>query len=58
MSAPYLAIRILLQLVSDKERRFSARNAVRKHTYVDNMLASGDTLEDGLEVKAQREQLL
>jgi len=57
--APYLAIRALLQLASDEECRFPrGALAVREHTYVDDMLAGGDSLEDALEVKKQTEQML
>jgi len=57
-SAPYLAIRTLLQLTSDEECRFPrGALAVREHTYVDDVLAGGDNLKDALEVKAQTEQL-
>jgi len=58
-SAPYLAIRTLLQLASDKECRFPrGALAVREHTYVYDVLAGGDSLEDALEVKKQTEQML
>jgi len=58
-SAPYLAIRTLLQLASDEEYRFPrGALAVHIHTYVDDVLAGDDSLEDALEVKTQMEQLL
>jgi hypothetical protein len=46
-----LAIRTLLQLVSDKERRF-LRSALelREYIYVGDVLAGGDTLENALKV--------
>jgi len=31
---------------------------MREHTYVDDVLAGGDSLEDALEVKKQTEQML
>jgi len=59
ISAPYLAIRTLLQLASDEECRFpQGALAVREHTYVDDVLAGGDSLEDALEIKKQTEQML
>jgi len=55
----YLAIRTLLQLASDEECRFPrGALAVQEHTYVDDVLAGGDSLEDALKVKKQTEQML
>jgi len=43
--APYLAIRTLLQLASDEEHRFSLGSlAVRKNTYLDDILSGGDSM--------------
>jgi len=49
-SVSYLAIRTPLQLASDEECRFPlGALTVRKHTYVDDVLAGGDNLEDTLQ---------
>jgi len=54
-----LAIRILLQLASDEERRLPrGALAMREYTYVNDVLTSGNNLEDTLKVKAQTKQLL
>jgi len=56
-SAPYLALRTLLQLASDEEHRFlQGALIVRQNMYVDDILAGGNTLRDALE-KTQIERL-
>ncbi|XP_029173242.1 uncharacterized protein LOC114942105 [Nylanderia fulva] len=58
-SAPYFAIRTLLQLARDEESRFSqGAKAIRSNTYVDDILAGASSLEDALEVKHQVVSLL
>jgi len=57
ISALYLAIRTLL--ASDEKCRFPrSALAVREHTYVDDVLAGGDNLENALKIKTQTEQML
>ncbi|XP_029174704.1 uncharacterized protein LOC114943278 [Nylanderia fulva] len=57
-SAPYLAIRTLLQLAQDEGEMFPlGAKAIRTNTYID-ILAGSDTLDQTLELKAQLVQLL
>lgn len=59
VSAPYLAIRVLLQLAQDGENTYPlGAAAIRRHTYVDDILAGGETLNQAMEVKQQLVALL
>ncbi|XP_029166205.1 uncharacterized protein LOC114937011 [Nylanderia fulva] len=53
-SAPYLAIRTLLQLAQDESHRFPLEAAVlRANTYVDDILAGASSMEETLELQRQ-----
>ncbi|CAL1671850.1 unnamed protein product [Lasius platythorax] len=53
-SAPYLALRTLLQLADDEGLKYPlGANAIRNHSYVDDILTGGHTLEQALEVRRQ-----
>ncbi|XP_029171330.1 uncharacterized protein LOC114940747 [Nylanderia fulva] len=57
--APYLAIRTLLQLAQDEGHRFPLGAAVlRANTYVDDILAGANSMEDALELQRQTVALL
>ncbi|KMQ90404.1 hypothetical protein RF55_9845 [Lasius niger] len=58
-SAPYLAIRTLIQLAQDEGHRHPYGAAViHKNTYVDDILAGASTLEEALHVRKQTMELL
>ncbi|XP_011860279.1 PREDICTED: uncharacterized protein LOC105557609 [Vollenhovia emeryi] len=59
-SAPYLALRTLLQLAEDEGPRFPrGASAIRTHSYVDDiLLAGGHTREEALETKHQTQAIL
>ncbi|XP_011859128.1 PREDICTED: uncharacterized protein LOC105556643 [Vollenhovia emeryi] len=58
-SAPYLALRTLLQLAEDEGPRFPrGASAIRTHSYVDDILAGGHTREEALEIKRQTQAIL
>lgn len=47
--APFLALRVLAQLADDEEERFLLRAAtIRRHSYVDDILAGADDEEAAL----------
>ncbi|XP_036347023.1 uncharacterized protein LOC118756361 [Rhagoletis pomonella] len=51
-SAPYLAIRTLLQLADDSESSYPiASNILRKYMYVDDVLAGGHTIDSALRAR-------
>lgn len=53
-SAPYLALRTLLQLAEDEESRYPLGvDAIRNHSYVDDILGGGYSLEQALDVQRQ-----
>ncbi|XP_046399958.1 uncharacterized protein LOC124166473 [Ischnura elegans] len=55
-SAPYLAIRTLLQLAEDEEERYPKGSAIlRTQTYVDDIFSGGNTIEDAI---LKRDQLI
>ncbi|XP_046389327.1 uncharacterized protein LOC124158184 [Ischnura elegans] len=55
-SAPYLAIRTLLQLAEDEEERYPMGSAIlRTQTYVDDIFSGGNTIEDAI---LKRDQLI
>lgn len=56
-SAPYLAIRTLLQLAQDEGHRRGAA-VIRSNTYVDDILAGASTMEKALQVRKQTVDLL
>ncbi|XP_066585528.1 uncharacterized protein [Prorops nasuta] len=53
-SAPYLAIRTLMQLADDENQRFPlGAHCLRHHTYVDDIFSGADSLEDAIVVRDQ-----
>ncbi|XP_011164996.1 uncharacterized protein LOC105199548 [Solenopsis invicta] len=51
-SAPFLTLRTLQQLVQDKSSRFSrGSEALGRHSYVDNILARGDSPDEARDVQ-------
>ncbi|XP_076660269.1 uncharacterized protein LOC143363592 [Halictus rubicundus] len=53
-SAPYLASRVLLQLADDEKARFPRGAAIlRANSYVDDILAGGDDIDDTEEARRQ-----
>jgi len=58
-SAPYLVIRMLLQLTSDEEYRFPFELlAIQENTYVDDWILSKGDMQEALASKIQIEALL
>ncbi|KMQ88302.1 hypothetical protein RF55_12237 [Lasius niger] len=58
-SAPYLALRTLIQLADDEQEAFPlGSTAVRNNSYVDDILAGGHSLESALETQRQLVALL
>lgn len=58
-SAPHLAVNTLLQLADDEGKSFPlAAEAIRKNTYVDDILAGADTLQEATELRDQLFNLL
>ena len=58
-SAPYLVLRVLRQLAEDERDRFPlGSQVIRDHSYVDDILAGGDTLKQTWEVRQQLEGIL
>ncbi|XP_076397876.1 uncharacterized protein LOC143266125 [Megachile rotundata] len=52
--APFLALRVLAQLAKDEGGRFPlGARAIQRHTYVDDILAGADDLENAFELKRQ-----
>nr|XP_034195313.1 uncharacterized protein LOC117611471 [Osmia lignaria] len=52
--APFLALRVLVQLAADEEERFPlGAVAIRRHSYVDDILAGADDEEAALELRRQ-----
>lgn len=52
--APYLALRTLGQLADDEGEKFPhGAEVLRRHSYVDDMLSGGHTLDQALEVQRQ-----
>lgn len=57
--APYLAIRVLLQLAEDEGGRYpQAAEVRRRNTYIDDIMAGADTKEEALSVRRQTVDLL
>ncbi|XP_076278422.1 uncharacterized protein LOC143208163 [Lasioglossum baleicum] len=57
--APFLAHRVLQQLASDEEGRFPlGARALRRHSYVDDILAGADNLQQAWEVRRQLTAIL
>ena len=57
--APFLALRVLLQLASDEEQHFPlGAQTIRQNSYVDDIFSGADTLSQALEVKNQVEKIL
>ena len=57
--APYLAIKVLRQLAEDEGERFPlGAQILRSHTYVDDALAGGDTLDEARQARSQLQQIL
>ncbi|XP_076301933.1 uncharacterized protein LOC143220081 [Lasioglossum baleicum] len=58
-SAPYLATRVLLQLADDEEARYPRGAAMlRTNSYVDDILAGGDDIDDAEEARRQLTDIL
>ncbi|XP_076660146.1 uncharacterized protein LOC143363453 [Halictus rubicundus] len=58
-SAPYLASRVLLQLADDEKARFPRGAAIlRANSYVDDILAGGDDIDDTEEARRQLTDIL
>ncbi|XP_044741884.1 uncharacterized protein LOC123302858 [Chrysoperla carnea] len=58
-ASPYLAIRVLLQLIQDEGAAYPlASNALANHTYVDNILTGAHNLNDALALQKELIQLL
>ncbi|XP_011883907.1 PREDICTED: uncharacterized protein LOC105571049 [Vollenhovia emeryi] len=58
-AAPYLALRTLLQLAEDEGPYYPrGADAIRSHSYVDDILAGGHTLAEAVESKRQTEAIL
>ena len=58
-SAPYQALRVLLQLADDEAGRFPlAAEILRNNFYVDDALAGADTIEEAMEKKKQLRGIL
>ncbi|XP_046145417.1 uncharacterized protein LOC114881524 [Osmia bicornis bicornis] len=52
--APFLALRVLVQLAEDEEERFPlGAVAIRRHSYVDDILAGADDEKAALELRRQ-----
>ncbi|XP_046145664.1 uncharacterized protein LOC123988949 [Osmia bicornis bicornis] len=52
--APFLALRVLNQLAEDEGDRLPlGAAAIRRHTYVDDILAGADDVDEALQVKGQ-----
>ncbi|XP_059222553.1 uncharacterized protein LOC131996737 [Stomoxys calcitrans] len=57
--APFLAIRTLLQLASDSENEFpNVAKALRKETYVDDILSGGFSIEDTIRAQEDLRSVL
>ncbi|KMQ88223.1 hypothetical protein RF55_12326 [Lasius niger] len=58
-SAPYLALRILIQLADDERTTFFlGADAIKTHLYVDDILAGGHSLDHALETRRQLVDIL
>ncbi|KMQ90478.1 hypothetical protein RF55_9767 [Lasius niger] len=58
-SAPYLALRTLIQLADDEQKAFPlGSTTVRNNSYVDDILAGGHSLESALKTQRQLVALL
>ena len=52
--APFLALKVLLQLAEDEEHIFPlGAQAIRDNSYIDDIFAGADTVEQALEVQSQ-----
>lgn len=58
-SAPYLALRTLRQLAEDEGSALPlGASAIRSHSYVDDILTGGQTLEEATETRRQTQAIL
>ncbi|XP_044741128.1 uncharacterized protein LOC123302317 [Chrysoperla carnea] len=58
-ASPYLAIRVILQLIQDEGAAYPlASNALANHTYVDNILTGAHNLNDALALQKELIHLL
>lgn len=59
-SAPYLAVRTLMQVANDESKDFPAKVAqtIREDFYVDDLMSGSDTVEEAIELSNNISQLL